>query len=1008
VNVTIPDFWRLLGESRLLTAAQVQRLGNDFGQEKHATPPTSRTVAQWLMDHRAISKYQATVLLAGRAGPFFYGDYKVYERVEKGRLAGRFRAAHIATKHPVLLRFLTGPVLTDPRLWDVASANTRAAAQITSPYVQRHFEAVDLQKFKFVVSEDVRGTALDEKIAGGRLPPAEACRVVRLAALGLAQMHGQGRVHGDVRLGSVVLESAPNEPNVKLLFDAHLTPGPIDISQQQAGSPLEVMADYLAPELLTPGQRPEAVADIYALGCTLYVLLTGSPPFAGGTVKQKLARHVSEPIRPLETYGVAPPLAQLVTHLMAKNPAVRYQSAALVAEQLATFVEPAALRIAPPGPPPTLAAYEQRKGSGVGGQETEIGKVQAPPSFPTGSGVSMPAAAALPAFGIAVAKGRTGGSAAEILRRRKVQQKKNQFMVLGLGGFILVLALGGLGIWWSAQGPSRQTVASAGGGDSTAAAKPTDSKLVPKGKGPAAQADPGGSGEGVGNSPAGSSEESGSAAGKSSGAAAGVPTQLLVPDDGKTLWASPTAGKPVSFRCVPPEGEVFIILRPAAMLASEEGKRVIAALGPALDAERKAWEAANGFNLEEIEQLHITLHNNDARFPRTSFVVKTKESVGTEQLLAKWGNPSMAKEGAETYYTGPQWAYYIAHSPEDERTFAMGEARDIKDVAAAAGGPPAVFREIERLRRTTDAERHFALLFYPHFLFNDDAEPLFAGDWTKVRPPLEWLLGDQVQAACVSGHFGDTLYFELRMRASLDKEPYALARELRERLDVIPTAVEDYFVTLNPPTYWRKLASRYPLMVRELRNQVRSGVENEMVVVNSVLPVTAAHNLVLGGELLVSTAPGQAAATGAVVVSSGPKTIADALQLKTSYSFDQQSLEFAMRDLAEDVKGNLKGAQFEFAIKIIGDDLKIDGITRNQSIRDFRQENQTVADILTALVRKANPVKTEELSETDQKLVWVIGPDPDSPANQIVLITTRNAATKKKYTLPGQFVAKKK
>src|SRR5438105_8715734 len=116
---------------------------------------------------------------------------------------------------------------------------------------------------------------------------------------------------------------------------------------------------------------------------------------------------------------------------------------------------------------------------------------------------------------------------------------------------------------------------------------------------------------------------------------------------------------------------------------------------------------------------------------------------------------------------------------------------------------------------------------------------------------------------------------------------------------------------------------------------MQSGVENEQAIINSVLPASAAHNLVLGAELLVSTAPGQAViATGSAA--SGPKTIADALQLKTSYSFDQQSLEFAMRDLADDVKSNLKGAPFEFAIKIIGDDLKLDGITRNQSIRDFK------------------------------------------------------------------------
>jgi hypothetical protein len=108
------------------------------------------------------------------------------------------------------------------------------------------------------------------------------------------------------------------------------------------------------------------------------------------------------------------------------------------------------------------------------------------------------------------------------------------------------------------------------------------------------------------------------------------------------------------------------------------------------------------------------------------------------------------------------------------------------------------------------------------------------------------------------------------------------------------------------------------------------------------------------------------------------------------------------------VQSNLRGALLAFAIKIIGGDLEIDGITRNQTIRDFKQENQTVADILTALVRKANPITTvKDPSEADQKLVWVIASDPDSPGKQIVLITTRAAAAAKKYKLPAPFVAKR-
>lgn len=244
------------------------------------------------------------------------------------------------------------------------------------------------------------------------------------------------------------------------------------------------------------------------------------------------------------------------------------------------------------------------------------------------------------------------------------------------------------------------------------------------------------------------------------------------------------------------------------------------------------------------------------------------------------------------------------------------------------------------------------------------------------------------------------------MLASLDKEPYQLVSELRERADQIPKSVEDYLVSVDPPPYWKKLAFRFPGMIEELRSHMRMGVENDQAILNAVLPPSAPHNLTLGAELLISTAPGNTVVAAVTTTESGPRTIAEALETKTSYSFDSQSLEFAMRDLADEVKGNLKNAPFEFAIKIIGDDLKLEGITRNQSIREFRQDNQTVADILTALVRKANPVTTvKDPSEKDQKLVWLIGPDPDNPTKQAVLITTRSAAAAKKYQLPAPFVA---
>ena len=1012
VRVSIADFWRLLGESRLLAPEQVSQLAAEFGQLKGAAAGASaKTLAEWLVARNVLSRYQTTILLAGRAGPFHYGDYKVYDRVDSGRLAGQFRAVHAPTGHPVLLQFLTGPVITDSQVWAIAANETLAAVSIASPHLQRFFEPVDLQSFKFLVSEDLRGETLDQRLAAGRFPPAEAARIARLAATGLAQMHQCGRVHGAIRPANVLLEPVANHPgNVKLLLDAPAPPAPVDFSQQQPGGSLAQTADYLAPELMHPGKAPDPLSDIYALGCTLYAMLAGNPPFAGGSVQQKMARHAGEAIRPLELFGVPQPLAQLVAYMMAKNPAVRLQSAAIVAEQLAVFVDPAVIYLPPPQPPATLAVYEHFI------RQKQLRLAQPQPAAAIVINSVTPAAEERPlpfrtdrehlatlakatasgpqaSGGVQLASAsRPAATSDEILRRREADQKRNVIVALVVAGVVAVTAIVALNFSGGRNGPVASNTATGG---------QTPRDVDSAGSSPAITPTRANGSSSANHSavPAAGGQVTPAETPAAASPAAPSLVQEVVADDGASLWASPTSGPPISFRCVPPEAQIFLIIRPAEILAEPEGERVLAALGPTFAAQRSAWEKAAGVKLAEIEQLIVSLHNNDAKFPRTAFVVKTTEPIAREQLLASWGNPAAAQEKGQTYYAGASWAYYI---PAEEQTFAMGEPRDIKEVAAMAGNPR-VFRDIERLRQTTDERRHFTLLFYPQFLFNDDGEPLFAAERAKVRKPLEWLLGEHLQAAAVSGQLGQSFYFELRMLSSLDKRPLQLAEELKARLNEIPPSLEDYFVSLSPPSYWKKLAFRYPGMIRELHGQMRVGVESDQAIVNSVLPPAAAHNLVLGGELLVATAPGPAIDVAATPPTAGPKSIEEALQLKTSYTFDNQSLEFAMRDLAADVQGMAKG--LDFAIKIIGPDLQNDGITRNQSIRDFKQEKQTVADILTALVLKANPIPGKAATDKDQKLIWVVGPDPDT-GKPAVLITTRAAAAAKGYKLPDPFVLK--
>ena len=124
-------------------------------------------------------------------------------------------------------------------------------------------------------------------------------------------------------------------------------------------------------------------------------------------------------------------------------------------------------------------------------------------------------------------------------------------------------------------------------------------------------------------------------------------------------------------------------------------------------------------------------------------------------------------------------------------------------------------------------------------------------------------------------------------------------------------------------------------------------------------------------------------------------------------SFAQKSLEFAIEDLVSDIREAYPRLPFAFDIQIVGSDLQLNGITRNQQISEFTAENKTIGEILTAIVMRANPVTTvSEPSEVDQKLIWVVGPDPADPKKQILLITTRDAAQREGYKLPAPFQPK--
>jgi len=182
--------------------------------------------------------------------------------------------------------------------------------------------------------------------ARGQMEAAAACELIRQAAQALAHAHERGLVHRDVKPGNLMLAaSAGAAPAVRVLdfglaSFAHSegTGGELTLTGEFLGT-----VDYVAPEQIEDPRGVDPRTDIYGLGATLYRLLAGAPPHAGGggatTLYFKLVRIARDPVPPLaaQRAGLPRGLAAVVDRMVAQNPAARFASAPAVAAALAPF-----------------------------------------------------------------------------------------------------------------------------------------------------------------------------------------------------------------------------------------------------------------------------------------------------------------------------------------------------------------------------------------------------------------------------------------------------------------------------------------------------------------------------------------------------------------------------------------------------------------------------------------------------------------------------------------------
>jgi tRNA A-37 threonylcarbamoyl transferase component Bud32 len=274
-----------------------------------------------------------------------------------------FKARQVRLDRVVAIKVIRPDRLAHPEALSRFQREARAAARLAHPNVVTVHDCGLVGDAAFLVLEYVEGTDLGKLVRSGPLPVAQACEYARQAALGLQHAHERGLIHRDVKPSNLLLDARGSVVKVLDLGLALLAGAGQDQAATELTAPGAVLGTpaYLAPEQALDSHSVDTRADVYSLGCTLYHLLAGQPPFRGSSTTELLLKHQSAEPPPLPKVrpGVPAEVQAVVARMMAKHPEHRYQTPAEVVAALAPLAGGA------PATVPTTTHVRPRRAGGL-------------------------------------------------------------------------------------------------------------------------------------------------------------------------------------------------------------------------------------------------------------------------------------------------------------------------------------------------------------------------------------------------------------------------------------------------------------------------------------------------------------------------------------------------------------------------------------------------------------------------------------------------------------------
>jgi serine/threonine-protein kinase len=265
------------------------------------------------------------------------GRYALGEMIGTGGMADVFIGDDTRLNRKVAIKVLRRDLARDPSFVARFRKEALAAGGLNHSGIVSVYDSGEENNSPYIVMELITGESLRQLLQKGLIPQALALEIVEGILQALEYSHKEGIVHRDIKPGNIMITDSGD---IKVM-DFGIARATDDIGATMTNTWNVVgTAQYLSPEQAT-GEMADGRSDLYSLGCLMYELLTGRPPFTGDTPVSIAYQHVSSPITPASQVkpGLSTDIDRMLEVVLSKDPNNRYQDATAMLADLQRVIK---------------------------------------------------------------------------------------------------------------------------------------------------------------------------------------------------------------------------------------------------------------------------------------------------------------------------------------------------------------------------------------------------------------------------------------------------------------------------------------------------------------------------------------------------------------------------------------------------------------------------------------------------------------------------------------------